>query len=75
MSVGIAFTLQIVAQRNAPPSHAAVIMSLETVFAALGGWMLLSERLTGREVVGCILMLAGMLASTVSVRERGKEQR
>lgn len=66
LSVGVAYTLQVVAQKDAPPSHAAIIMSLETVFAAIGGWWLLEEYLTGRELAGCALMLAGMLLSQVS---------
>ena len=63
LSVGVAYTLQVVAQRDARPSHAAVILSLEAVFAALGGWMVLGETLTLRGMTGCALMLAGMLSS------------
>lgn len=62
-SVGIAYTLQVVAQKKAPPSHAAIILSLEGAFAALGGWMLIGEMLDPRSVAGCALMFAGMLAS------------
>lgn len=61
LSVGIAYTLQVVAQQKANPSHAAIILSLETVFAALGGWMILDEKLSARALVGCSLMLGGML--------------
>ena len=60
MSVGIAYTLQVVAQRVAPPTHAAIILSLEAVFAALAGWLILGEVLTSRGLFGCGLMLAGM---------------
>jgi drug/metabolite transporter (DMT)-like permease len=63
LSVGVAYTLQVVAQRQAPPAHAAIILSLEAVFAAVGGALFLGERLTGRELAGCGLMLAGMLAA------------
>jgi len=63
LSVGVAYTLQVVAQRDARPSHAAVILSIEAVFAALGGWMVLGETLTLRGMTGCALMLAGMLSS------------
>jgi drug/metabolite transporter (DMT)-like permease len=63
VSVGIAYTLQVVAQRRAPPAHAAILLSLETVFAALGGWLVLGERLSPRGLAGCALMLAGMLCS------------
>jgi drug/metabolite transporter (DMT)-like permease len=68
MSVGVAFTLQVVAQRDAQPAHAAIIMSLETVFAALGGWIILNETLPLRGVIGCGVMLAGMLASQLDIR-------
>ncbi|MEN6459932.1 MAG: DMT family transporter [Syntrophomonas sp.] len=62
-SVGIAYTLQIVGQKNAPPAHAAIILSMETVFAAIGGFLLLGERMGGQEIFGCVLMLTGMLVS------------
>jgi len=63
MSVGLAYTLQVVAQRDAPPVHAAIILSLEALFAALAGWLILDETLTFRALIGCILMLSGMMAA------------
>jgi len=63
LSVGIAYTLQVVAQRDAHPSHAAILLSLESVFAAIGGWLILGEVISPRGLVGCGLMLAGMLLS------------
>ncbi len=63
MSVGIAYTLQVIAQRDAEPAHAAIILSLEAVFAAIGGWFMLGEILTVRAMIGCGLMLAGMVLS------------
>jgi drug/metabolite transporter (DMT)-like permease len=63
ISVGIAYTLQVVAQRYAHPAHAAIILSLEAVFAALGGWLILGETLSARGLLGCSLMLTGMLLS------------
>lgn len=68
-SVGIAYTLQVIAQKDAPPSHAAIIMSLEAVFAAIGGWLLLSEQLNNRELLGCGLMLTGMLISQLPLKK------
>ncbi|SDZ88210.1 DMT family transporter [Microbulbifer marinus] len=62
-STAIAFTFQLLAQRHAAPSHATVIMSLEAVFALAAGWLFLNEVLSGRELLGCGLMLAGMLVS------------
>lgn len=63
LAIGVAFLFQIFAQRNSPPSHVAVIFALEAPIAALGGYLLLSERYGGREVLGCALMLAGVLIS------------
>lgn len=62
-SVGIAYTLQIYGQKNSHPSHAAIILSLESLFAALGGWMILNEIMSTRSITGCALMMAGMLIS------------
>ncbi|HCF49326.1 MAG TPA: EamA family transporter [Syntrophomonas sp.] len=62
-SVGIAYTLQIVGQKHAPPAAAAIILSMETVFAVLGGFLLIGETMDVREIMGCALMLSGMLAS------------
>ncbi|MEJ6115465.1 DMT family transporter [Aeromonas salmonicida] len=68
VSVGVGYTLQVVGQRGAHPAHAAIILSLETVFAAIGGVLLLGEILDERAIVGCALMLAGMLISQVRLR-------
>lgn len=62
-SVGIAYTLQVVGQKHAPPAHAAIILSMETVFAAIGGFLLLGERMGEQQILGCALMLSGMLVS------------
>lgn len=62
-STGIAYTLQVVAQRHAPPAHAAIILSLEAVFAVLGGLLMLGESLAARGLAGCALMLTGMILS------------
>ena len=63
MSVGVAYSLQVIGQKKSPASHAAIILSLESVFAAVGGWLILGEVLTGRGKVGCLLILTGMLIS------------
>jgi drug/metabolite transporter (DMT)-like permease len=72
LSVGLAYTLQIVAQRTADPAHAAIILSLEGAFAALGGWLVLQETLSARGLLGCALMLAGTLVSQVLGRKSEK---
>lgn len=66
ISVGIGYTLQVMAQTEAHPSHAAIILSLEAVFAALGGWVILREFLSFQEILGCSLMLVGMISSVVN---------
>ncbi len=68
VATGVAYTLQIIGQRAAHPAHAAIILSLETVFAAIGGVWLLGESLTIRALSGCALMLAGMLISQLPLR-------
>lgn len=63
LSSGVAYTLQAVAQKHARPSHAAIVMSTESVFASIGGFLILKENLGFRAYIGCALMLAGMLLS------------
>ena len=61
LSAGVAYTLQIVSQRHCPPAHAAIILSLETVFAALAGWIVLDETFSLRGLAGCALMLSSLV--------------
>jgi drug/metabolite transporter (DMT)-like permease len=63
LSVGVGYTLQVIALRHARPADAAILLSLEAVFAVLAGWLLLNEQLTTRAFFGCALMLAGILIS------------
>lgn len=65
LSVGVAYTLQVVAQKNAKPSHAAIILSMESVFGAIGGALLLGESMSSRGYTGCILIFAGILATQI----------
>lgn len=74
LSVGVAYTLQVAAQRHTPPAHAAILLSLETVFAALGGWLILGEELTPRALGGCGLMLLGTLVSQLAASGRSPLQ-
>jgi drug/metabolite transporter (DMT)-like permease len=62
-SVGIAYTLQTIAQRDAPPAHATIILCFEGCFAAIGGALLLSEKVGLWTLLGFFLMLAGMLVT------------
>ena len=61
LSVGVAYTLQVVAQKKANPAYASIILSLESVFAGIGGYLLLGETLNSRGLLGCCLMFSGML--------------
>ncbi|MBQ3444058.1 MAG: DMT family transporter [Selenomonadaceae bacterium] len=70
MSAGVAFTLQLYGQRYAEPSTAAILMSFEAIFGALAGWFFLGEVMTARELVGCGLMLIGMLATQWTIIKR-----
>jgi len=63
LSVGVAYTLQVTGQAGTTASRAAILLSLETVFATIGGWLLLGERLGLRELGGCALMFAGTTLS------------
>ena len=63
MSCGVAYTLQIVAQKNTSPVAASLILSLESVFAVLAGWAVLGDVLTSKEVLGCVLVFFGIILS------------
>ena len=65
MSAGVAFTLQIVGQKYAEPSTAAIVMSFESIFGALSAWLILGEMMTQREIFGCVLMLIGMIVTQI----------
>ena len=68
ISVGIAYTLQLVAQRHANTTAAAFLLSLEAVFAAIAGWFFLSETLSLMAIIGCILIFAAVLLADVVPR-------
>ncbi|MEM5770067.1 MAG: DMT family transporter, partial [Bacillota bacterium] len=69
ISGGIGYTLQILGQKHTDATVAALIMSLESVFAAISGVVFLSESFTGREIVGCVLMFAATMVSQVDFRQ------
>lgn len=62
-SVGIAYTLQIMGQKGVEPTSASIILSLESVFAAVGGFLILNERLKEKAIIGCIFMFLGIIIS------------
>ncbi|MDR1068915.1 MAG: DMT family transporter [Clostridiales Family XIII bacterium] len=66
-STGIGFTLQAVGQKYANPSEAAIIMSLESVFSVIGGMIILGEKMSGREILGCVLMFAAVILAQLPI--------
>lgn len=64
-SSGIAYTLQMAGQKYAEPSVASIVLSLESVFAALAGWVILNERLSGKEIIGCVLVFGAVILAQV----------
>lgn len=74
VSVGVAYTIQVMVQKKANPSHAAIIMGMEAVFAVLGGRVFLEEVLPPRGYIGCALMLAGMFVSQLWGQRAARRQ-
>ncbi len=70
MSCGVAYTLQIVAQKNTEPTVASLILSLESVFALIAGMVLLSEKITLKEGIGCLIMFAAIILAQLPSKEQ-----
>lgn len=70
LSMGLAYSLQIVGQKHLEATTASLIMSLESVFAALGGWWLLHERMSGSELLGCALVFGAVVISQLPEKKR-----
>lgn len=70
LSCGVAYTLQVLAQKNIEPTVASLIMSLESVFSLLAGWVILNQKLSGQELFGCVLVFAAIVLAQLPVRER-----
>lgn len=71
LSSGVAYTLQIITQKHLNPTVASLLMSLESVFAALTGWLVLHERLSARELLGCVLVFAAIILSQLPEKAKG----
>ncbi len=65
MSSGVAYTLQVVGQKHTEPTIASILMSLESVFAVIGGWLILGEQLTCKELFGCGLVFLAIIVAQV----------
>ena len=73
MSSGVAYTLQILGQKNADPTIASLIMSLESAVSVLGGWLILHQKLTGKELLGCLLMFIAVIGVQIFDAKKEKE--
>lgn len=73
LSCGAAYTLQIIGQRNVNPTAASLLLSLESCISVLAGWVILGERLTLREGIGCVLMFAGVILAQLPDKADQKE--
>ena len=74
MSSGVGYTLQILGQKDTPPAVASLIMSLESVFAALSGWLVLGQSMNGRELLGCVLVFAAVILAQIPLEALKKEK-
>lgn len=69
LSCGVAYTLQIIGQKNVHPAIASLILSLESCFSVLAGWIVLGERLSAKESIGCVLMFAAIILAQLPERK------
>ena len=79
MSCGVAYTLQILGQKNANPAIASLLLSMESCFSVLSGWLILGETLSAREGIGCILMFAAIILAQLpdkskNIKRTGEER-
>lgn len=72
MSCGVAYTMQVVAQKDTDPVVASLILSLESVFSLLAGWVILGQVLSGRELFGCVLVFAAIILAQLPVSVKRK---
>lgn len=72
LSGGLGYTLQMIAQKHTDPTMASLILSLEAVFGVLGGWLLLNEVMTGREIIGCIIVFIAITLVQIPLPQKQK---
>ena len=72
LSSGLAYTLQMEAQKKVNPTVASLIMCLESVFSAVFGFIILGERLSGREIAGCLVMLSAVVLTQIPLKRKPK---
>ena len=74
LSSGVAYTLQVIGQKGLNPTVASLLMSLESVFSVLGGWVLLHEHLSERELLGCLLIFVAVVLAQIPVQSLRKRR-
>ncbi|MBO5324334.1 MAG: DMT family transporter [Oscillospiraceae bacterium] len=70
LSMGAAYSLQIIGQKHLDPAPASLIMSLESVFAAIFGWIILNEQMSATELLGCVLVFAAVILSQIPIKTK-----
>lgn len=72
MSCGVAYTLQIVGQKNVNPTVASLILSLESCISVLAGWVILGQKLSAKELIGCVIMFAAIILAQLPEKNPAK---
>ena len=72
LSSGVGYTLQILAQKDANPTVVSILLSMESVFAVIGGAVVLHERMGGREILGCVLMMIAVILAQLPASSKEK---
>ena len=70
MSCGVAYTLQIVGQKNVNPTVASLILSLESCISVLAGWVILGQKLSAKELLGCVIMFAAIILAQLPEKQK-----
>ena len=70
LSVGVGFTAQIICQKYTEPTVASLLMSSESVFSVIFGFLILHEALTGRQIIGCVLVFGAVLLAQITPGQR-----
>ena len=74
LSSGVGYTLQIVGQKGVNPTIASLILSLESVMSVLAGWLFLHQGMSGREILGCVLMFVAIILAQLPERKKAEKQ-
>ena len=74
MSCGVAYTLQIIGQKNMNPTVASLILSLESCISVLAGWIILGQKLSTREIIGCVVMFGAIVLAQLPQKETASEK-